>query len=93
MKNKINLSYELLNFSLKSYVLGLDRSPGSDKKFVSHIYRGSFNYIDEPLCPKGWNRDGGKSFSILRNNVGKGICKVCMKNLEKEYAQPREING
>lgn len=65
------------------YITGLGRDFPHPKK--SHLYRGTFSEIGSPMCKKGWNRDGGESYSIWRNNVGEdGICFTCIKNARKE---------
>lgn len=65
------------------FIPGLGRDFPHPKK--SHLYRGAFTNIGSPLCKKGWNRDGGDSYSIWRNNIGaKGICLDCIRNAEKE---------
>ena len=74
----------LVNNDMPDFILGLDRSPNAQTRFVSHIYRGSFGTPGDPMCPRGWNRDGGESYSIWRNNLGRDICKNCLKAVEQE---------
>ena len=46
----------------------------------THLYKGDFADPGLPMCKRGWNRDGGESYSIWRNNIGEaGICAVCLK--------------
>ena len=78
------LHNDLFKMEAKGFLLGLERSPGSENRHMSHIYRGDFGDVGEPLCPKGYNR-GKDGFSIWRNNIGKGICRMCLKNAAKEY--------
>jgi hypothetical protein len=65
------------------YIFGADRTPNSKHKV--HIYKGSFNNPGLPMCRKGWNRDNGESYSILRGrfDLGSGICKTCYKRATK----------
>ena len=81
---EISLLNKLFKCEMEGYILGLDRSPFSDTKYRSHIYKGTFSNPEKPMCKKGWNRNNGKGFSIFRNNIGLGICKICLKNTRKE---------
>jgi hypothetical protein len=63
------------------YILGLVREPKARDRFVSHLYKGTFADPGLPMCKLGWNR--GDSYSILRNNIGKGICKVCLRRAQQ----------
>lgn len=74
----------LFQAKMPGYILGLERTPGAENRFMSHIYQGTFSEPGDPLCPKGWNRDNGESYSIWRNNLGRGICGNCMRKLLKE---------
>lgn len=69
------------------YIIGLERTSGAENRFVSHIYKGTFNDPEKPMCSKGWNRDNGTSFSIWRNNLGLAICRTCSNNTLKEINQ------
>ena len=88
-----NIYRALINKELDGYILGLERTPGADIRFVSHIYQGTFSDPQEPLCPKGWNRDNGHAYSIWRNNVGRGVCKFCLKKLYKILNPSPTIGG
>lgn len=81
---KQTLVSKLLQAEMPGYILGLERTPGAEFRFVSHIYKGNFDGPLEPMCKKGWNRDKGKGFSIWRNNLGRHICRNCLKNTLKE---------
>lgn len=81
--NKEELQRKLFYNKMEGYILGLDRSPNAEYRFVSHIYKGTFHNPEKPMCKKGWNRDDGTGFSIWRNNLGLGICKICLKNTLK----------
>jgi len=64
------------------YIPGQDRD--TDRGQVTHLYKGTFGDLGLPMCKRGWNRDEGTSYSIWRNNIGKGgICKVCFKRALK----------
>ena len=78
------LQSKLIKCEMDGYIIGLDRSYNSDKIVVSHIYKGTFDEPEKPMCKKGWNRNNGTGFSIWRNNLGLGICKTCLKNTLKE---------
>jgi hypothetical protein len=74
----------LLNHDMPGYIIGLDRSPNAAIRFVSHIYRGTFSDPGDPMCPRGWNRDEGNGYSIWRNNLGRDICRSCLRAVAKE---------
>lgn len=46
--------------------------------YNSHLYRGTFNDIQGGVCAKA-------PASILRNNLGRGLCKVCVRVAYREY--------
>lgn len=75
--------FKLTRHNSVGYILGLDRSPNAESRFVAHIYKGQYDDIEKPMCKRGYNR-GKTGFSIFRNNYGKGICKTCLKNTLKE---------
>lgn len=63
---------------------GLDRN---ETHLAAHLYQ-----IDNalsmdpgwPYCARGWNRSGGESYSIFRNNVGdRGVCAICQKRFRE----------
>lgn len=70
---------QLFKMEADGFILGLERSPFSENKHKSHIYRGTFSDPGEPLCPLGYNR-GKDGYSIWRNNIGLGICRRCLLN-------------
>jgi hypothetical protein len=82
--NTNQIFIKLVEHAMPGYIIGLERTPGAQQRFVSHIYRGTFADPGDPMCPKGWNRDGGESYSIWRNNLGRDICKNCLRAVEKE---------
>ena len=60
------------------YIMGLGRDFPHPK--ISHLYKGDHADPGNPMCARGWNRDGGESYSIWRGNMGSnGICKVCLR--------------
>jgi len=60
------------------YITGLGRDYPHPR--TAHLYKGTFSDPGDPMCARGWNRDGGTSYSIWRNNVGDGgICKICIR--------------
>lgn len=63
------------------YIAGADRARPSRR--VSHLYKGDFGNVGAPMCPNGWNRDDGESFSIWRNNVINGVCLNCLRRANK----------
>lgn len=72
----------------KEYVVGQDRN---EPDWVAHLYDGNFSDPGNPLCVRGWNRDGGFGYSIFRNNWG-DICKVCFRRalLGLDGVEPRD---
>jgi hypothetical protein len=79
------LHNDLLKNEAAGFILGLNRIPEPEcLRLSSHIYRGTFNEVGDPMCPRGWNR-GEDGYSIWRNNIGKGICRTCLKAAAKEY--------
>lgn len=65
----------------RSYVPGEDRNePGT----VAHLYRGTFRRVGNPMCQRGWNRLNGFGWSIFRNCLGAGICKICLRRALKK---------
>ena len=90
---KDELIKKLIDNEMPHYILGLDRSYGAEFRFVSHIYYGKNDkmFPEKPMCKKGWNRDNGKSFSIWRNNLGKNICKTCIKNTLKQLKVSNKV--
>jgi len=62
------------------YLPAIGRNPGEEKN-VTHYYLYESDYY-QPMCPYGWNRANGFSFSILRNNYGRRNCKLCLKNIK-----------
>lgn len=72
-------------------IIGLNRIPTPEcNTYHSHLYYGTFSDPKEPLCPYGWNR-GKDSYSIWRGNVGRGICKRCLKRAYREYVLSLEM--
>jgi hypothetical protein len=64
------------------YIPAMDRVDGENK--TTHLYKGTFGDIGNPMCKHGWNRDDGTSYSVLRNNISnKGICKTCLKRAKQ----------
>lgn len=62
----------------EGYISGLGRDTTPPR--VAHLYRGDFAEPGLPLCWRGWNRDGGESYSIWRGNVGvDGVCGHCLR--------------
>lgn len=58
------------------YVLGQDRN---EQQAVSHLYRGRYSEVGDPMCARGWNRSDGQGYSIFRNCAGAAICQVCLR--------------
>lgn len=55
-------------------------------RLVAHLYTVGDGIMDFklPMCVKGWNADGGQSYSILRNNGSEaGLCRTCEKRAEQ----------
>ena len=77
---------KLIENEMPGFIIGLDRSPNSQYRFRSHIYKGDFSEPGDPMCPRGWNREKGESYSIWRNNLGTDICRTCIKNTLKELS-------
>lgn len=75
------------------FISGLERTPGADMRFVAHLYEGPYHDPGLPMCSRGWNRDAGTSYSIWRNNLGKGVCKTCTRRAEagKKGVWPRGL--
>ena len=73
----------------RSYVTGQDRN---EPRAVAHLYRGTFQRVGNPMCHRGWNRLNGFGWSIFRNNLGSGICKVCLRRALKRLKPVRAIN-
>lgn len=74
------------------YIPGLGRDYPHPK--LAHLYKGTFSNPGLPMCRRGWNRGGGQSYSIWRNNVGvNGICKICLcrANEDKEGVLAKEM--
>lgn len=64
------------------YRAGLDRNEPEGSR-ASHTYAMTADGELYPMCPYGWNRSDGASFSILRQPPGtEGNCKSCRKNIE-----------
>lgn len=68
----------------EGYVIGLSRrrvwrgASGDVQYTVSHLYRGSFRDVGQPMCKRGYEEAG--DISIWRGQVGpKGICSVCLR--------------
>lgn len=78
----------------EGYVIGLGRDLPPHTK-VAHLYKGTFQDPGDPMCPRGWNRDDGESYSIWRNQTGDtGICMVCMRRAhEGREPVPARITG
>lgn len=81
--NELTIGRKLLHKEMPGFILGLNRVPFAETKYVSHIYQGTFSEPGDPMCPRGWNR--GDGYSIWRNNVGTHICKTCLKNTAKLF--------
>jgi hypothetical protein len=63
----------------RQYIEGLERTPGAETRFVSHLYAGTFSDPGLPMCWRGWNRYGGTAYSIWRGNRGRRRCRVCAR--------------
>ena len=60
------------------YILGLGRD--YPKPRLAHLYHGDFQNPGNPMCRRGWNRDGGTGYSIWRGNYGThGVCAICLR--------------
>jgi hypothetical protein len=66
----------------REYTTGQDRN--EQDKVVSHLYRGTFNNVGNPMCQRGWNRANGFGYSIFRNQPFVEICKICLRRAEKK---------
>jgi hypothetical protein len=73
----------------RSYVSGQDRN---EPDAVAHLYRGTFRKFGSPMCRRGWNRLGGHGYSIFRNNLGGGLCKVCLRRARAKLKPMREVD-
>lgn len=67
-------------------IMGLARNKEHFESLHCHLYYGTFNEPGEPLCPYGYN-DGKDGYSIFRGNVGRGICKLCLKKAHKQHLE------
>lgn len=74
----------------KEYISGVFRGDNGNN-LVTHLYSGTFDEPQYPMCSRGWQRkyydDNGKledwEFSIFRNNwTEKGVCKICERRAE-----------
>jgi hypothetical protein len=66
------------------YGLGLGRSDPPPR--IAHLYKLEGGPMDFglPMCPAGWNRDDGESYSVWRNNNGRdGVCLRCLARAKK----------
>lgn len=68
----------------EGYILGLSRRrvwrdrSGEVQYTVSHLYKGTFSEIGQPMCKNGYEDAG--DISIWRGNLGlKGVCSVCLR--------------
>ena len=66
-------------------IMGLARNKDHFENLRCHLYDGSFSEPGDPLCPYGYN-DGKYGYSIFRGNVGRGICRFCLKRAHKYHA-------
>ena len=78
----------------RGYIEGLARvsfkdcGPVSDST-CSHLYRGTFQEVGAPLCPKGWRMGVVGDVSIFRGNTGGGgLCLRCIKAADKLGPNP-----
>lgn len=77
---------ELIKNEVPGLIIGLKRVPlPKCNTYHSHVYTGTFSDPEEPLCPYGWN--DGDGYSIWRGNVGRGICKRCLKKAHEWRVQ------
>lgn len=72
----------------RAYVTGEDRN---ELGCVAHLYRGTFQRVGNPMCRRGWNRLNGFGWSIFRNNLGSGICKVCLRRALKKLKPTQPV--
>lgn len=77
----------LTRHNMVGYVTGLDRSRVDTDNIVSHIYKGQYDDLEKGMCKRAYNKNGG--FSIFRNNVTKGICRICLRNTFKELSHAK----
>ena len=68
----------------QGYIPGLSRrrvwrdARGDVQYTVSHLYKGTFSDIGQPMCKRGYEEAG--DISIWRGNIGpKGLCSVCLR--------------
>jgi hypothetical protein len=68
----------------EGYIAGLSRRRvrrdhnGDVQYTVSHLYKGTFDEIGQPMCKSGYEAEG--DISIWRGNIGpKGLCSVCLR--------------
>lgn len=72
-------TFEVDRSEVVGYRAGLDRN---EQNALSHTYAMMDNGDLWPMCPYGWNRSDGSSFSILRQPPGtEGECKLCQRNV------------
>jgi hypothetical protein len=64
-----------MNRAGREFVIGQDRC---EPKAVAHLYLGEFRDPGNPMCVRGWNRDGGFGYSIFRNSPSGAICLRCL---------------
>jgi len=65
-------------------IMGLARNKEHIESLHCHLYYGTFSEPEEPLCPYGYN-DGKDGYSIFRGNVGRGICRLCLRKAHKHH--------
>ena len=71
-----------MEFHDSPFVPGEDpEDVGSER--VTHLYVGSTAYTGNPMCVRGWNRENGASYSILRGMVNRNICRVCLRRAKR----------
>lgn len=71
------------------YVSGQDRC---EPNTVAHLYRGTMRRVGSPMCRRGWNRLDGHGYSIFRNLLGAGVCKVCLRRAVQKREPVREAD-
>lgn len=59
-------------------IWGQDRN---EPNAVCHAYEGDMVDPGNPMCVRGWNREGGWGYSIFRNNPTGLPCKVCLRRI------------
>lgn len=63
----------------KGYITGMNRHSYNGENVTTHLYKGDFNKLGNPMCKYGWNDPWG-GYSIFRNVVSnKGVCKICLR--------------